>query len=251
MVAIHKRLYVAIEDSNAIKVYDCTSLGYIESITVAPLKCPHDITGYGSVIYISESEHAEIHKFRLAQRTSDTWSVDGAALNLSMTNQQNVIGTSEKDGNFIVVFSRYGQRLRRIDLKQDCPNLCQAICLSNGNLVVCHGEDGDDLRRVCLIDCDGRAIKSFSGAKSTDVGQLYEPNRLASYSDELILVLDFMNNNVQILNENLEFVGELVFELSGLYMWTMCTNERTGQLFIVAEDDQENYRINSFNVRYK
>ena len=252
VVSIHKRLFVAIENSNAIKVYDCTSLGYIESITVGPLKCPHDITGYGSVLYISESEHAEIHKFRLAQRTSDTWSVDGTALDLSMTNHQNVLGTScEEDVNFIVVFSRYGQRLQRIDLDQDFPNLQHAICLSNGNLVVCHGEDGDDLRRVCLIDCDGRVIKSFNGEESTDVGPLYEPSRLASYSDGLIFVLDFMNSNAQILNENLEFIGKLVFESGELCMWTMCMNEQTGQLFIVAYDDKENFRINSFNLGYK
>ena len=233
LVALGKNLYISFEYSNDISVYDYSDFTYIRSLIVEPLSDPYDITGYGSLLYISEWDDPKIYKFRLAQKTTSTWSVEGCCVALSMTSEQNVLATCCKGvESFIAEYSRFGDLIRRIDLASDVRNLKHAIYLSNGNLVVCHGEWGDRLRRVCLIDSEGDVIKSFGGRWGREVGHLNEPIRLVSYDDRFILVGDMTNNNVQILTEDLEFKGELVSNERIQNLHAMCLNNKNHELFI-------------------
>ena len=242
LIALENNLYIVFKGFHEIAVHDNSDFAYIRSLTVEPLKDPYDITGYGSLLYISERDDPKIHKFQLVQETTSTWSVEGSSMALSMTSQQNVLATCCEEGKrFIVEYSRFGDLVRRIDLANDVITPKHAICLSNGNVVVCHGEWGDKLRRVCLIDSNGDVIKSFGGSWGFAVGSLNEPIRLASYKG-FIFIADSRNDNVQVLTEDLEIKRELVSD----DLITMCVDTKSNALLIGNYDDP-----NSIITRYQ
>ena len=232
LIALRKNLYIAFKDSKEIDVYDKSNFGYVRSLTVAPLSDPYDITGHDSSLYISERDDPKIYKFGLVQTTAITWTVGGCCMALSMTSLHHVLATCrEAWKRFIEEYSPFGIRIRRINLASDVQNPKHAICLSNGSLVVCHGEWGDRLRRVCLIDSDGDVTKSFGGRWGRAVGELNEPIRLVSHKGS-ILIADTRNNNVQLLTEDLEFKGELVSNDRVRNFVTMCVHANSNELFI-------------------
>ena len=142
------------------------------------------------------------------------WSARGLPCGLSVTPGANLLVTCQLPNKLVELSVESGQCRREIALQSDvvCPR--DAVLLTTGQLVVCHGL-GDSLHRVCIVDDAGRITRSYGGRSGCDVGQLNEPCHLAvSLGSRLIFVADFGNDRVVLLSPTLEFVGYISEGLS-------------------------------------
>jgi hypothetical protein len=71
----------------------------------------------------------------------------------------------------------------------------------------------DPLHRVCIVDSDGRVLRSYGGSKGSSNGQLNVPDRIVV--NGFIFVVDFNNHRVLMLNSTLNYVRGVVSGLGG------------------------------------
>jgi len=108
-------------------------------------------------------------------------------------------------------FSTYGQLLRELTLPDDVITPWHAIQLTNGQFIVCHGERGGAVNRVCTISADGQEIvRAHGGQRGSDTGQYDGPFHLAVDDNEFVFVADFYNRRVTLLSPTLDFVRHVV-----------------------------------------
>ena len=165
-------------------------------------------------LYMSDFDNSCIHRYHLASSAISKWSVPGKPVGLSVTSSCNLLVTCRGKPNKLVELSAdSGQCVREIALESDIVKPWHGVQLTNGQLVVCHGqwEDGD-LHRVCVVGDDGKVTRSYGGS---DVGQLDRPRHLAVDKDsQFIFVADQDNNRVVLLSPTLEFVRYVSERLS-------------------------------------
>ena len=81
----------------------------------------------------------------------------------------------------------------------------------SGQFIVCHGDLGDPVHRVCMMSADGRHIvHSHGGQRGSDTGQYNVPLRLAVDDNEFVFVADVNNGRVTLLSPTLEYVRQVV-----------------------------------------
>ena len=84
--------------------------------------------------------------------------------------------------------------------------LQHAIQLDDDRFVICHTTTKH--HRVCIIDSNGRMMKSYGGNIGSGIGQMNGPRYLAVDRNGFILVVDRDNNRIIQLNASLEFIKE-------------------------------------------
>ena len=72
--------------------------------------------------------------------------------------------------------------------------------MDRDQFLVCQA-GGNDLHRVCLIDNRGNLIKSFGSIEESGNANLSDPYRLVVDRNGFILVADYSNNRVVLLNK--------------------------------------------------
>jgi len=107
-------------------------------------------------------------------------------------------------------FSTDGQLLHVLTLPQDVVSPWQAIQLSSGQFIVCHGALADPLHRVCLIGSDGSVVKSFGGLKGSGSQQMCVPAHMAVDRNEFVFVADLNNYRVLLMSPQLTYVRDVV-----------------------------------------
>jgi len=114
-------------------------------------------------------------------------------------------------------FSTDGQLLREVVLPGDVVSLWHSVQLSSGEFIVCHGNPGDPVHRVCLVSSDGHIVKSFGGPKGSGNQQMNAPIHLAVDKNEFVFVADMNNCRVLLLSPSLTFVRQVLSreQLSG------------------------------------
>ena len=160
-------------------------------------------------LYISDYISKCVHRVELNGKVTK-WFVNHELHGLSVTSQFTVIVTCDKDSKLLELTTE-GKQLREINLQSDIVNPWHAIQLSNGQFVVCHGDETDPVNRVCIVDTNGHVTQSYGGPRgSATVGQLNVPCHLAVDKDEFIFVADYNNRRVLLLSPTLSFVREIV-----------------------------------------
>ena len=86
--------------------------------------------------------------------------------------------------------------------------LVHAIQLDGDRFIICATKT--TLDRVCIIDSNGRMMKSYGGGRGSGIGQMNRPCYLAIDRNGFILVADFSNNRIIQLNASLEFIREFI-----------------------------------------
>lgn len=84
--------------------------------------------------------------------------------------------------------------------------------LTNGHFVVSHGNGYSDVEGVCIVDTDGKLIKSFGGKRGSGIEQMYCPIHLSVDGNGFVLVADQLQNQVLLLDSNLKFQREFLCE---------------------------------------
>ena len=102
--------------------------------------------------------------------------------------------------------------MRQIKVDDSVTHMRHCVQLNSGQFVFC-GEFTQQAQReqytvrhhkVCLVDDSGRVIKSYDGKRGEAIRQMYKPSCLAVDSHDNILVADFWNNRLVLLNSQLE-----------------------------------------------
>jgi len=192
-------------------------------------------------LYMSNYENNCIHRYDLSSKFSavrkllarshiSRWPVPGSPVGLSVTPSCNLLVTCHEPSKLVELSADSGQCVREITLQSDIVRPWHGVQLTTGEYVVCHGDWGDDLHRVCLVGDDGKVTRSYGGQRGSDVGQLHSPRHLAVDKDSQCFVADCDNRRVVLLSPTLEFVLYVIEKLSDpcrLYL-----DQSTRRLFV-------------------
>jgi hypothetical protein len=113
-------------------------------------------------------------------------------------------GVSSSWFGTVTVYDTDGVKLSSMKLPRDIVNPGRAMQTANKSLIVCHGDRATELNRVCEVNNEGVAVKSYGGSRGSQIGQLITPLHFALDSEERIFVADFGNRRVLLLSQQLE-----------------------------------------------
>ena len=236
-------LYVVTSRSPDIDVYDIDTLVHRRKIRVEGLVNGYDIVAHANVLYASEWSAKLIHRIQLPDETSSHWSVNSIWLTMSINKKGNIV-VSCWSSNKIIEYTPTGSCVREIQVNAidgTILGLRHAIQLDDDRFLICHATATH--HRVCIIDNNGRMLKSYGGEGGSGIGQMNLPCYSAIDQNGFILVADFLNNRIIQLNASLEFIREFIPGSVGLKNpRRMHPHENTRRLYI-AELDEQNIAI--------
>ena len=129
-------------------------------------------------IYISDWRVECIHRLD-AQGAATQWPVNDKPQGLSVNAQHNLLITCRK-ARKIKEFTTDGHIVRTVGLPGGVINPWHTMQSRSGQFIVCHGERGDAVHRVCMISADGpHIVHSHGGQPGSDTGQYNVPAHLA------------------------------------------------------------------------
>ena len=231
VAVVGKELFVAVYNSPEIKVHntDTYSLQTNVSIKVPGLSDPWDMAADDTSLFVSEYSNNNIHRIKLpGEKTITCWQAAGDQNGLSITKQGSVIVACHSL-NKLFEYSTDGTEKREIVLQSDIVKPYRAIQLDNDQFLISH----DFMHRVCLIDTTGKLIKSFGGTTGTKGGQLQYPRQMVVDQNGFILVADYGNNRVVLLDSNLEFAKDLIPASAGMKtIFAVCLEKQYDRLYV-------------------
>jgi len=98
--------------------------------------------------------------------------------------------------------------------------------------VVCDGSHSDHIQRVYVVGPDGKLLASYGGVRGSAVGHLNFPRHLAVLGDRGVLVAEFINQRVILLNSALGFVGEVSDRRLDFCPYRLCVDVRHRRLYV-------------------
>jgi len=235
------------KSSEQIEVYDKDSYKLQRCITVPGLIAGSDVIAcaHNRCAYISDMADTNkcIHRVGLPHGTDITnWPVNDIPRRLSVTDTHSVLVTC-REVRKIKEFSTDGKLLRQIQLSQHVVSPLHTIQLSSGEFVVCHGDRGDPVHRVCLVGSDGRVVKSYGGPAGSSTQQMSVPIHLAVERNGFVFVADVDNQRVLLLSPALTFVREVVsreqLKWKPLRLWY---NSDRRRLYVAVNELKHNNR---------
>ena len=199
------------KERDQVEVYDVITFRLLRCITV------RDIRGFANMtscehyhcVYISACSAMCIHRVYVQGGATTWWAVNDEPHGLSVTKAHNVLVTCRVVRK-IKEFSSHGALLREMTLPDDVINPWHAIQLTSGQYVVCHGDVGDAVHRVCVMSADcTHTVLSHGGQCASDTSQYNVPCHLA-VDNEFVFVVDVINRRVTLLSPTLNYIRQVV-----------------------------------------
>jgi len=203
-------VFVVRSFSQQIEVYDAKTFTLQRNITVPGLAdtvfglsawclaaCP-----YNNCFYASVSNNSMVHRVDLSGRPSNAvmkWSAACHPVGLSVNSEHNLLVVS-RDERKVQIFTTHGILLQKIQLKAHVKSPCHAVQLSTGQFLVSHS---GSLHRVCLVGGDGAVVRSYGGQKGSKLTHLHHPAGLAVDREGRVLVADWYNDRLLVLDQSL------------------------------------------------
>ena len=201
MAVSNSILYIgyAKSEDEFIHVHDTTTLEFKRHFTVSGLKSVHDMAATEDAIFISDTLF--VYKVALPRETiTSKWTVDGTILKLSVTRRDSLLISCRTPAK-LFEYTSYGNLVRSITIDKSIELLYHTINLNEDRFLVCYG---GSLQRVCIIDWNGKIIKSHGREPGSGIHHLNFPVYLAVLSDGSIIVADEVNTRVIHLDSSLE-----------------------------------------------
>ena len=195
-----------------VEVYDVVTYRLLGCLTAPNLASSNDITSceHYQCAYISDYDGKCVHRLDAQNAAFTRWTVEHRPWGLSVNPSHNVLVTCP-DVRKIKKFSSHGDLLLELTLPDDVVNPWHTIQTRNDEFVLCHGEMGEAVHRVCKISADGRHIvHSHGGQPGPDHDQYDVPFHLAVDRDEFVFVADCGNRRVRLLSPTLGHVRDIV-----------------------------------------
>jgi len=209
------------KERDQVEVYDV--------ITFRPLRClsvPNaggftDMTSceHYHCVYIADYIVMCIHRVDV-QGAITQWPVNDKPAGLSVNKAHNVLVTC-RDVRKIKEFSSHGVLLRQMSLPGDVITPWHVMQLTTGQYVVCHGDRGDAVHRICLLSDDvTHTVHTHGGQCGSHIGQCDGPVHLAVDDNEFVYVVDVNNRRVTLLSPTLNYIRQVVS--SDKLKWLPC-----------------------------
>lgn len=188
---------------------------------------------------VNDEVKSNILRINPEGKLTTQWATDGGPGRLS-SSESNVIACLHEKLQ-VCEYSGDGKLLRTISMSPALgfKHPLHAMKVTSMHFMVSHGDAGDKVHRVCVVDLKGNVIKECSTwTKSTLVIKSTEkmnvPICLAENSDRFIVVADRDNEQVLLLNSVLKFERRIIIsEDSGLkYHPVRLAFGEKGNLFI-------------------
>jgi len=194
----------------------------LRNISINGLKNPADIAAGSSCLYVSDLGSAAIWRVKAADNKVDQWLSEVVVVSISVTSEEKLVllVVVDKQGSVeelnltyyceIHVYSSGAVKETVIKLSRDitCP-FC-AIMTTRKTFIVSYGREWHEMNRVCEADMTGHMLKAFGSARGEGVGQLNKPFHLSLDDEERIIVADYDNDRVLLLNKQLMLQRVLV-----------------------------------------
>ena len=198
-----------------VEVYDAGTFTLQRRLPVPGLEFSFGLAACASnkCLYASDYDNDLIHRVDLSGSNAVTrWSVGRAPAGLTVNSDENVLVVI-RDERKLQQFTTHGTLLRTIQLQPDIKGHVQAIQLSSGQFVISH--DGDTQHRVCLVDGNGAVVRSFGGTPGSDLTKMDMPAGLAVDEHGNILVADYFNDRLLVLDPTLTSAREMSVSVNG------------------------------------
>jgi len=210
MTVLGGQLFVVCYKQSKVDVYNRHDNRYVlfRHIQVADMKNPLDLVSCerNQCLYVSDMTLALIHKINVQNDSCSKWKVNGRPRGLSVTRSSNVLVTLW-DVNRIEEYTTDGSLIRQINLDVSIDHPWHCIELPTGQHVVCH--QGVKQSRVCIVDTQGRIIHSYDGHQGQSGLQTIIPAYLTVDRDDNVLVVDWSNKRLVLLNSSLTHISTL------------------------------------------
>jgi hypothetical protein len=248
LAILDNELFVVHEKSSEVEVYDSIKFSFSHQWTLKELIDPLDMVSchINKCLYISDRKSSgvstEIFRVDPNGKLIKKWSTKIDCGRLSVTFDLNVILVALNQ-NKLNEYSKDGQLIHEIHLGEGFRRPRHAIKLTNGHFVVSQGYDDDDLHRVCLVDADGKLLKSFGGKRGSTINQTHTPSYLSVDGSGSVLVADYWNSRVLLLDSNLEFKKEILTYRHGLRYPNRILLDESNSRFFVSDYEKDNSRI--------
>jgi len=200
--------------SRQVEVYDAMTFtlqrrlsvpghGYSEGLAVcASNKC----------LYASDYCNARVHRVELTGSNAVTkWSVEQGPAGLTVNSAGNVVVVI-RDESKLQEFTTHGTLLKTIQLQPDIDEPRQVVELISGQFVISHRGTH---HLVCLLDVQGAVIQSYRGTPGSDLTKMREPRGLTVDEHGNILVADWGNNRLLVLDGSLTSAHEMSVSIDG------------------------------------
>jgi len=236
-LTIHgSELFVVRSASSQLSVYNTKNFTLTRNMTIENSIDMREMVASpgGNSLYISDPGLRGVHRYDLSNNVHTQWSVGGQGRGLFVKKNNNILVTVW-DALVVKEYTPGGKLIREIPLDSSMKTPWHSIELSNGQFIVCHGNNGTaSMHRVCIVDVNGRIIKCYGGAHGSRIGELQVPKHLAVDSQGNVLVADWANHRVVLLSPSLEHLGYIPIpghqQLS--YPWTLHLDELNRRLYI-------------------
>ena len=127
------------------------------------------------------------------------WSVASDPAGLSVNSEHNLLVVCQGESK-LQIFTTHGTLLQDIQLQADIERIWHAVQLSTSNYLVSHSIS---LHRICLVGVDGAVVRSYGGQQGSQLTQMNEPTGLAVDRAGRILVADWGNNRLLVVDQSL------------------------------------------------
>jgi len=242
------------KERDQVEVYDVISYRLQRRQTVPNIRGVTDMTSceHYRCVYIADDGEC-MHRLDV-QGAFTHWAVNDKPWGISVNAAHNVLVTCY-EVRTIKEFSSHGDILRELTLPDDLINPWDSIQTSNGEFIVCHGDLGDAVHRVCKIHVSAggcHIIKSHGGQPGSDIGQYNVPIHLAVDNNEYVFVADWNNGRVTLLSPTLDYIRQVVSrdDLKG-GPDSLCLDIHRRRLYVTDneyKDDEWTGRVVVFSV---
>jgi len=199
------------KERDQVEVYDVINYRLQRRLNVPNIRGLSDMTSceHYRCVYLSDDIGECIHRLDV-QGAATRWAVNDKPRGISVNAAHNVLATCREVPK-IKEFSSHGDLQRELTLPDDVINPYHSIQTRNGEFIVCHGDVGDPVHRVCKISADGHHIvQSHGGEPGPFIGQYDVPRHLAVDDNEFVFIVDLKNRRVTLLSPTLDYIRQVV-----------------------------------------
>jgi len=192
-----------------IEVYDAKTFTLQRHITVPGFgdysyglaACPHN-----NCLYALDGSNSSVHRVELSGNNAVMkWSVASNPRGLSVNIEHNLLVVSRGERK-LQIFTTRGTVLQNIQLQADIEYPWHAVQLPTGQFLVSHS---GSLHRVCLVGVDGAVVRSYGGQPGSQLTQMNTPRGLAVDREGRVLVADYSNNRLLVIDQSLSSAHEM------------------------------------------
>jgi len=209
---LNQQLFVTRRYFAQVSVYDVTSFQLVRQITFSGLG--NNLYGLATslsnnYLFVSDYDNRCVHRVDLSVTSSISsikWSTSGPPNGLSLTSAGNILVAM--DDNTIGEYTPGGSLVQRVN---DSNALCQAVEVKNG--VWLFSRKGP-VHGIAMISTNGTLMKSFGSAAGSGINQMNSPRRIAIDSNGYVIVADYGNNRILVVDPTITVARQLVLPVN-------------------------------------